>query len=158
MFTKEEFTHLANTYMDMIFRLAFSYLKNREDADDVTQNVLISLYRADKVFHDREHLKSWLIRVTINECKKLLRSPWRRQENIDDYAAEMPFDTERQCEMFYAIMALEAKYRAVIVLYYYEGYSISEIAGLLNIPAGTVGTRMARARRQLKTILIGGVS
>lgn len=153
MFTKEHFTYLADKYMDMIFRLAFSYLKNQADADDVTQNVLLSLYRREKPFHDSGHLKSWLIRVTVNECKKIWRSPWRRTEDIADYAEKMPFEEKRYSDLFQAIMGLDVKYRAVIVLYYYEGYSIPEIANLLNIPGGTVGTRLARAREKLKDTL-----
>lgn len=156
MFTREQFTLAAKQHMDMIFRIAFSYLKSREDADDATQNVLLALYRTDKVFQDGEHLKAWLIRVTINECKKVLRSPWRRRNvPLEEYAGAMPFREPRDSELFLAIMALHVKYRTVIVLYYYEGYAIAEIGDLLGIPAGTVGTRLARARKMLRTTLTG---
>ena len=70
MVVEENFTSLAQKYMDTVFRLAFSYLKSRADADDVTQNVLLALYRTDKAFESEAHVKNWLIRVTINECKK----------------------------------------------------------------------------------------
>ena len=88
MFTREQFTALAQEHMDMIFRVAFTYLKSREDADDVVQNTLLALYRTDKPFQSEAHLKAWLIRVAVNECKKALRSPWRRRAEvpIEDFA------------------------------------------------------------------------
>ena len=154
MFTREQFTLVAEQHMDMIFRIAFSYLKSGEDADDVTQNVLLALYRTDKTFRDEEHLKAWLIRVTINGYKKMLRSPWRRRNTpLEEYAGAMPFQETRDSDLFLAIMALDVKYRSAIVLYYYEGYDIAEIGKLLGIPAGTVGTRLARARSMLKSTL-----
>lgn len=154
MFTHEQFNALAQKYMDCVFRLAFSYLKCRADADDVTQNVFICLYKTDKVFESEAHIKHWLIRVTVNECKKLWRSPWRKTEDLDEYANTMPFEDEHHSDLFQAIMALDKKYRTVIVLYYCEGYSISEIAEILNIPTGTVGTRLDRARRKLRLDLM----
>ena len=153
MFTKEQFTSLAKKHMDMIFRLAYSYLRSREEADDVTQNVLLALWRADKAFESAEHVKAWLVRVTVNECKKVLRSPWRRREDLADYENALAFETDRDRELYEAIMALDAKYRAVIVLYYYEGYSISEIGRLLGVPSATAGTRLARARERLRHML-----
>ena len=154
MLTKERFTHLAQRYMDTIFRVAFSYLKSREDADDVVQNTLLALYRTDREFDGEEHVKAWLIRVAANESKKLLRSPWRRRgEPLEDYENTLRFDRPEDRELYAAIMALDGKYRAVIVLYYYEGYSIRETAQLLRVPPATVGTRLARAREKLRLSL-----
>lgn len=154
MFTREQFTLVAEQHMDMVFRIAFSFLRSREDADDATQNVLLALYRTDKAFRGGEHLKAWLIRVTVNECKKMLRSPWRRRNvPLEEYAGAMPFRETRDLDLFLAIMSLDLKYRSVIVLYYYEGYGITEIGNLLGIPAGTVGTRLARARNMLKSTI-----
>lgn len=155
MFTREQFTALAKRYMDMIFRLAFSYLRSREDADDVVQNTLLALYRAERPFESEEHVKAWLVRVAVNECKKILRSPWRRRAEtpFEDFAGTLVFEEPHDRELFSAIMALDAKYRAVIVLYYYEGYSIAETARLLGLPAATVGTRLARAREKLRQFL-----
>ena len=153
MFTKEQFTSLAKKHMDMVFRLAFSYLRSREEADDVTQNVLLALWRTDKRFASAEHVKAWLIRVTVNECKKVLRSPWRKREDLAAYENALAFETEEDRALYDAVMALDAKYRAVIVLYYYEGYSIAEIGKLLGVPAPTVGTRLSRARERLKDML-----
>ena len=154
MFTREQFTSLAQKHMDMIFRLAYSYLRSREEADDVTQNVLLALWRTDKAFESGEHVKAWLIRVTVNECKKILRSPWRkRSEPLEEFENTLSFETDKDRDLYEAVMALDAKYRAVIVLYYYEGYSIAETGRLLGIPAATAGTRLARARERLKNML-----
>ena len=156
MFSEEQFTSLATTHMDMIFRLAFSYLKSRADADDVTQTVLLRLYKTGKAFESDAHVKNWLLRVTVNECKKLLRSPWRRTEDFEAYAETLSFDEPRYAGLFEAVMALDGKCRAAVVLHYYEGYTISEISALLRVPAGTVGTRLKRAREKLKLYLSDG--
>ena len=102
MFTEEQFSHLAKKYMDTVFRLAFNYLKSQSEADDVTQEVLIKLYRTDKEFDNEEHIKHWLIRVTINECKKAFLSPWKRIEPIEDYASTLSFTSPEHGELFYS--------------------------------------------------------
>ena len=84
MFSNEAFAQNAEKYMDTVFRVAYGWLKNPDDANDVTQDVLIELYKTDKAFESDAHLKNWLIRVTVNRCKMLFRSPWRRHEDIDD--------------------------------------------------------------------------
>lgn len=89
---KDLFIQRAQRYMDDLFRLAFSWLKSRADADDVTQTVLLRLYETDKIFESEEHVRHWLVRVTINECKKYWRSPWRRTEDFTDYANTLVFE------------------------------------------------------------------
>ena len=153
MLTREEFIRTAGQQMDAIFRLAFSCLKSRTDADDVTQTVLLRLYERQRPFESDNHLRHWLIRVTLNECKRYWRSPWRRTEDFDSYAGTLTFEAPRDGELFEAVMALDGKYRVVIWLYYYEGYTIAEIARLLHLPGGTVGTRLKRARERLRGML-----
>ncbi len=152
--TREQFIQLAQLHMDTIFRLAFNCLKSKTDADDVTQTVLLRLYETEKRFENEEHLKYWLIRVTLNECKKYWRSPWRRTEDFEDYANSLTVEGPKHSELFDAVMALDQKYRVVIFLYYYEGYTMKEIASLLKLPQGTVGTRLKRAKERLKKILL----
>ena len=156
MFTDEHFTYLADKYMDTIFRLAFSYMKSQPDADDITQNVLLKLYRTNKDFQSESHLKNWLIRVTINECKQAFRSPWRRTEDIEDYANTLALPSEEHHDLFRTVMSLPPKYRVVLYLHYYEQYTTAEISQLLKIPMGTVSTRMKRAKEQLKSMLKEG--
>lgn len=155
---KDLFIQRAQRYMDDLFRLAFSWLKSRADADDVTQTVLLRLYETDKIFESEEHVRHWLVRVTINECKKYWRSPWRRTEDFTDYANTLVFEQPEASGLFDAVMALGPKYRIVIFLYYYEGYSIEEISQVLKLPCGTVGTRLKRGREQLKQTLSEEVS
>jgi len=99
MITDKQFAAYAQMYMDTVFRVAFNYLKNRSDADDITQNVLIKLYRAKKTFENDAHVKHWLIRVTINECKHALLSPWRYIEPIEDYIEALSFEAPEQSEL-----------------------------------------------------------
>ena len=151
--TDQQFVPLAQRYMDTIFRIAYSYLRSQADADDVTQDVLIQLYKTETAFESDDHLKHWLIRVTVNRCKNIFRSPWRRLEDITDYENSLTFDTPEHRELFDAVMALDKRYRLPVLLYYYEGYSQKEIAGLLSLPEETVRTRLFRARGKLKATL-----
>lgn len=150
LFTDAQFTCLVDKYIDTVFRVALHYLKNPADAEDVTQNVFEKLLRQRAAFDSESHLKYWLIRVTINECKHLLRSPWRKVEPLEDYARTLAFETPAQSDLFYAVMGLPKKYRLPIYLHYYEGYSTKEIAGILKIPNGTVCTNLKRGRELLK--------
>lgn len=153
MFSNEAFAQNAEKYMDTVFRVAYGWLKNPDDANDVTQDVLIELYKTDKAFESDAHLKNWLIRVTVNRCKMFFRSPWRRHEDIDDYAETLSFEQPRDGELFKAVMAPDKKYRVPLLLFYYEGYTTAEAASMLGIPEKTVSTRLFRARAKLRTIL-----
>ncbi len=151
--SNEEFAALAVKYMDTIYRVAYSWTKNPDDANDVTQDVLIQLYKTNKEFESDSHLKNWLIRVTVNQCKMLFRSPWRKIEDIGEYADTLGFEEESHLALFQALMKLDKKYRVPILLFYYEGYSTAEIASILKVPEKTVSTRLFRARAKLKDYL-----
>ena len=149
-----QFEEIAGRYRDNLFAIAFQYTKNAADADDMAQIALIKCYQAKKPFEDEQHIRRWLIRVTVNECKRYLVSPWRRYTApIEDYAETLGFETPEQSALFFAVMELPQKYRVPVHLYYYEGYSIREIAKLLGVPAPTVGTRLARGRERLRQLL-----
>ncbi len=154
MFTKQQFERLAEAHMDGIFRLAYSYLGSGAEADDVTQNTLLKLYLTGKRFESEAHVKNWLYRVAANECKRALLSPWRHTEDIADYAERLASVPPERSELFYAVMELPAKYRAVIHLHYYEDYTTGEIAGILGVPGATVRTRLRRGRELLKKKLM----
>lgn len=149
----QQFVPLAERYMDTIFRVAYGCLRSRADADDVTQDVLIQLYKTDTAFESDEHIRRWLIRVTVNRCKNIFRSPWYRREDIAAYENSLIFEAPEHRELFDAVMALDKHYRVPVLLYYFEGYSQKEIAQLLSIPEETVRTRLFRARGKLKTKL-----
>ena len=158
MLSTEEFKRCAQEYMDVVFRVAFSCLRSQSDAEDVTQEVLLRLYETDYVFESRAHIKNWLVKVTYNECRKFWRRLWRRHENIDDYVEQLAFEETDCQDLFTAVMKLDRAKRIVVVLYYLEGYQIQEIAGILKSPPGTVGTRLARARKELRKYLEEEVS
>ena len=158
MLGTEEFKLLAEKHMDMIFRIAFSFLKSQSDAEDVTQDVLLRLYETDYVFESQSHIKNWLAKVTCNECRKFWRRLPHKQENISDYADRLAFEEKSYQDLFTAVMRLDKAKRIVVILYYLEGYQIHEIAELLEIPQGTVGTRLARARKELRKYLEDEVS
>ena len=149
--TELEFTEKVNRYKNMVFRLAMNYLKNVQNAEDVTQDVFIKLYQNNREFHFKEHEKAWLIRVTINACKDVLKSAWMKKTVpiIDDIV----FKEKEDSDMYYAIHKLKPKYRTAIHLYYYEDYSVKEIAEIIEITETAVQTRLYRARKQLKKIL-----
>lgn len=153
MMTNEQFTCLAQRYMDTVYRVAFNYIKSSAEADDITQNVFLKLLQEKKNFETEDHVRNWLIRVTVNECKNLVRSRWWRAESFEDYAATLAFDNQAQSELFYTVMALPRKYRLPIYLHYYEGYSTEEIGQLLKLPRNTVCTQLKRGRELLKESL-----
>ena len=148
--SKEEFTAFAEKYMDTIYRVAYSWTKNSDDANDVTQDVLLQLYKTTKEFTSDSHLKNWLIKVTVNQCKMLFRSPWSKMEDIGEYADTLGFEEKSHLDLFRAVMNLDKKYRVLLLLFYYEGYSTAEIASILGIPEKTVSTRLFRAKARLK--------
>lgn len=153
MVSNENFPRLVQLYKDTIFRLAYSYTKNHFDADDVTQNVLLQLYKTDKAFKSEAHLKNWPVRVTVNHCKNLFRAPWRKHENLEDYANTLAFEEEESKDLFCLVMGLDQKYRVTLMLHYYEGYTIREIARIMDVPEKTVSTRLARGRKILKELM-----
>lgn len=151
--SKEQFTIFAEKYMDMIYRVAYSWTKNVEDANDVTQDVLIQLFKSTKEFETDSHLKNWLTRVTVNQCKMIFRSPWNRTDDISEYAETLGFEDQTHLDLFLAVMKLDKKYRVPLMLFYYEGYSTSEISSFLNLPEKTISTRLFRAKNKLKDYL-----
>ena len=152
--TDETFEQAARTYGDMLYRVAYHALKNRADAEDVVQAVLLKLYQQESCFESEEHIKHWLLRVTVNESRKLLRSFWRRHAVALDQRDELPppGDT-RGDEVFQAVMALDAKYRLSVYLYYYEGCSVKEAAAAMGVKPSTVQTWLQRARDRLRKTL-----
>lgn len=151
--SKEKFAVFAEKYMDTIYRVAYSWTKNPDDANDVTQDVLIQLYKTTKEFESDSHIKNWLIKVTVNQCKMFFRSMWNKMEDIDAYADTLGFEDESYLDLFNAVMKLDKKYSVPLMLFYYEGYSTAEISVILNIPEKTVSTRLFRAKAKLKDYL-----
>ena len=154
--TDEAFAQAARAYGDTIYRVAYHALNNSHDAEDVMQTVLLRLYECKKEFESEEHMKHWLLRVAVNESRRLLRSFWRRtcvplEERRETAAPEDP----EKAEALQAVMALEPKYRLAVYLYYYEGLSVAETAAAMKANVSTVQTWLLRARERLRRELTG---
>lgn len=149
--SKDSFEATVLKYENKLYRTALAILNNSSEAEDILQEVFIKYYMHSEPFQSSEHKKAWLIRVTINLCKNRLRSSWWKKSVplLDIYPAEDPEEEQ----LMEHILSLPAKYRTVIHLYYYEGYSTKEIAALTDQKESTVRTLMARGRKQLKDIL-----
>ena len=155
----ESFLTAANRNKNTIYRIALNYMRNIYDAEDVVQNVLMKLYRCDMDFQSDDHVRYWLIRVTVNQCKNELRAPWRKRNVVlDELAESIRFEQKEQRELFMSVMELPENHRIVLYLFYYEGFSAREIAGILKLKESAVTTRLFRARNQLKVQLVGEVT
>ncbi len=152
----DEFTRIALKYSDSIFRIAFNYSRSRADSDDIVQNVLLKYYKCDKEFESEEHIRNWLLRVAVNESKKLLISPFKKKIiPLDEVGEELIFEHKEESDLYYAVMELPPKYRITVYMYYYEDYSVEEIADILKVNSSTIRTRLMRAREKLKSKLLG---
>lgn len=153
MLTQQEYTQVVEQRLDMVYRIALNYLRAPADAEDAAQNTMLRLWRTDTVFEGEEHLRRWLVRVTLNECKRIALHPWRRRTVALDECPEPVFEDRERRELYQAVMDLPGKYRVPLYLYYYEGYAVGEVGELLGLKASTVQTRLARGREKLKTML-----
>lgn len=157
--TDEFMQHALHDWEDMVYRLALSQVRNPADAADVCQETFISLLKDATAFQDAEHLKAWLIRVTVNRCKQLHRTAYRhRTQPLSDNETSLPqppdvSDALLASEVWRALERLPRKYRTPVHLYYYEGYSTDEIAAILRCRPATVRSRLHRARAQLKSLM-----
>ncbi|MDR1206480.1 MAG: sigma-70 family RNA polymerase sigma factor [Peptococcaceae bacterium] len=143
-------------YADTVRRVCFIHLKNRADTEDVFQEVFLKYLLHDRKFESDAHEKAWLIRVAVNACKDVIKSFFRKKVTLSETLAAEPFDLrERESEVLSAVLALPEKYRDVIYLRYYEGYSAVEIAKTLGKNGNTIYTWLDRAKKQLKEALGG---
>lgn len=132
------------------------HLKNYSDTEDIFQTVFLKYVLHSKPFESEEHEKAWIIRVTVNACKDLLKSVFRSQTVPLDTLIETPQAQELQhTELLGAVLSLPPKYKDVVYLYYYEGYSAEEISRILKKNVNTVYTLLTRARKILKKELEG---
>ena len=147
---------LFETYGDMIYRLALVRTKNVADAEDVVQEVFLRCLKNNPVFQSAEHQKAWLIKVTLNCSKTLLGSAFRRHSVPEDAMGELSSEDETPDSTVYdAVLKLPEKYRTAIHLYYYEDYSVREIATVMRATESTVKSWLHRARGMLKETLGG---
>ena len=157
MRSEQEIHRVIDKYGDMIRRICFLHLKNYQDTEDIFQDVFLKYLLWDGSFESDAHEKSWFARVTINACRDLLRSFTRHTTvSLEEIAtvSELPLDPDHQ-ELLQQICSLPPKYRDVIYLFYYEGYSAVEIAKILHKKENTIYTWLDRARKALRKQLGG---
>ncbi len=148
---KQDFQDKLKLYKDMVYRIAFTYLKNKADAEDISQDTFLKLYLHEGSFKDSESEKAWLIRVTLNACCNLKKSFWQgRREDMPENLPSMEVFTTEESRLYHAVFELPYKYRIVILLYYYEEYSVKEISSIMNINQSTIQTQLDRGRKRLK--------
>ena len=156
MRSEEEAARAIERYGDMVRRLCLVHLKKPADTEDIFQNVFLKYVLSPVVFESPEHEKAWLIRVTINACRDLVKSFFRSRtvplEELLDQPAPL---SEEHREVLEAVLALPPKYRDAVYLHYYEGYTAAEIGKLLGKNTNTVYTLLTRAREQLRKTLGG---
>jgi RNA polymerase sigma-70 factor (ECF subfamily) len=147
---------VLDLHADMVRRICYLHLKQRADVEDVFQDVFLKYMQRQEPFDSTEHEKAWLIRVAVNSCKDLQKSFWfSRMGPLDENMAdEIPVESH---ELMDAVLKLPASERTAIYLFYYEGYSVPEIAGMLRQKPNTIYSHLHRARHRLGKHL-GGVA
>lgn len=167
MLSEQLYTEYVRQYTDSMLRIAVNYCRQLSDAEDIVQEAFLKLYETDTPFTDTGHVRRWLIRVTINICKNHLSSAWRRRmqpmgfqelELAADHAAATDTWMSGYGEasaLFEAVAALPEKYRSTVHLYYFEAYSVKDIAQILQKKETAIQTRLMRARKMLKQQLKG---
>lgn len=159
IYSRDEVERIINQYGDAIYRMAFIQVKKYDVADDIYQDVCMRLIRQKVYIEPEEHLKAWLLRTTINCCKDYWKSSWIRciswkEKNEGEEAYEEVNDEEQSIGYITeCVQRLPEKYRIIIHLYYYEGYTQKEIADMLHMNENTVASRLVRGRERLKRML-----
>ena len=154
MLNEEELRKALDKYGDMVRRICFVHLKKEEDVEDVFQEVFFKYTSNSASFVSAEHEKAWIIRVTINESKSLLRKWFHRKVELKEDLSIYGFEEEpKYPELLEAVLSLPQELKDVIYLHYYEGYKIKEIADILNRKENTIHTWLRRAKKKLSKML-----
>lgn len=151
-----DFDNIYDRYSDRLYAAAFNICRQQQDAEDAVQDAFIRLYHSRKDFESEEHIKAWLLRVTINAAKSTKRLFWNRmRSSYEEYMDSLVFEEESDKGLMDEVLKLPEKYRIVIHLFYFEEYKVKEIAEILNASENTVKTRLLNGRRILKDKLEG---
>ena len=156
MRSEHDVNRAVDAYADMVQRICFYHLKNKADTEDIFQNVFLKYMLSDMEFQDEEHKKAWIIRVAVNACKDFLKSFFRQRTvplDAMNETAVYPLDGEK--EVFEAVLTLPGKYKDVIYLHYFEGYSAAEISTILGKKENTIYSLLSRGRGLLREKLGG---
>ncbi|MBQ3001118.1 MAG: RNA polymerase sigma factor [Bacilli bacterium] len=150
--SNEAFNELYYQYKPMIYNIAYTYVHNVHDADDIVQEVFLKYLKSTEEFAGKNNEKYWLIRVTINTAKSFVTSSWRKKVILDEETIDKQKnnDSDSNDDLFEIIYSLPRKYKEVIVLYYYEDLMIAEIASILSISQSACKKRLERARNLIR--------
>lgn len=157
---REQFDRLYQRYADDVLRVSYFYLGDKQRAEDVCQDVFLRLLTKGPQIQPG-HEKAWLLKVALNRCRDLWRAAWVKRVVLGSPLEMMPADDDieqyaAKSEVMEAVYQLSPAFKEVIMLHYYQGFGIAEIAAMLEVPEGTVSSRLSRARKKLETILKGG--
>lgn len=156
-FDAERVEHLVRTYSDLIARISYTWFSNTADVQDISQTVFLKLLTGNTTFETAEHERAWIIRMTLNACKDLKKSFWRRQVSSIEDAPEIPVAMPELEDnpVLAAVQSLPLKYRNAIYLHYYEGYQVQEIAAMTGERPNAVSAHLSRGRKKLRSLLGG---
>ena len=154
MFSDEKIEQIVKTYSSCLYRFALAYLREHAQSQDIVQEVLIQLLDKQPVFGSVEQEKAWLYKVTANKCKNLLKSGrYQKEIPLTEDISEIEATEQTDTDIVDHVLKLDEKYRIPVHLYYYEGYSIKEIAKIVKQNPSTISTHLDRARQQLKEMM-----
>lgn len=153
---KAYFVEVYSRQVDTVYRVCYSFMKNKADTEDMVQETFLKLLSSKKKFDNERHEKAWLIVTASNLCKDNLKKWWRKNENIEDFL-DIAAEPSQEDSILEVILQLPNDYKDAVYMYYYEGYSTVEIAEHLKCPESTVRSRLMRARKQLQSMM-GGVA
>ena len=162
---EKELQKRIDEYGSMILRIAFAYLRDRQRAEDICQEIFVKLWSAGDSFQSKEHERAWVIRASVNLCKDYAKSAWAkrtvlenewREETAPEQEPSMAAEKKEEAKkLFQMVSELEDAFKSVLILYYYEDLSSKEIAHALGIPEATVRSRLKRGRDKLQKRLMG---
>ena len=153
---KREFTEVYYRHVDSVYRVCYSFMKNRVDTEDMVQETFLRLLSTKRTFENERHEKAWLIVTASNVCKDTLKKWWRNNENIEDFL-DIAAEQKQDDGILEVILQLPVDYKEAVYMYYYEGYSTVEIAEYLHCPESTVRSRLMRAKKKLQ-VMLGGAA
>ena len=157
---REQFDRLYERYADDVLRVSYFYLGDKQRAEDVCQDVFLRLLTKGPQIQPG-HEKAWLLKVALNRCRDLWRAAWVKRVVLGSPLEMLPAEDDieqyaEKSEVMEAVYQLNPAFKEVIMLHYYQGFGIAEIAAMLEVPEGTVSSRLSRARKKLETLLKGG--
>ena len=146
---------IIDHYQTMVYGTALAKTGSPADADDVFQEVFLAYYQSSKTFRDEEHRKAWLLRTTLNHCRRITAGSWRRKTTPLEEDLPVQFQEPEENQVWSALMGLEDAYRMPLYLHYFEGLSTEETARSLGLRPGTARMRLSRGREKLRELLKG---